>query len=175
MKQLQQSDLDQLAKYIDDELDEKQRASFERLLGDNDLLQERYVSMMETHQLLKTQPMQIPSKNFTERVMQNLDLYTPPGLPFSIRNGVLLVSGVLIAGVLALYLVGHGAFDGSVTIASPLNPSLSEKLLDRRIPSISFDGKMLVNAIVLINLALAWVVLDRTILRPLFRRTVNNY
>src|SRR4051812_4958271 len=111
MKQLKQSELDQLARYIDDELDQKEKATFERLLGDNELLQEKYVSMMETHQMLKAQPLQIPSKNFTERVMQNLDLYTPPGLPFSIRNGVLLLAGVLIAGALALYLVGHGAFD----------------------------------------------------------------
>ena len=168
MKQLKQRDLDQLARYIDDELDAKDRASFERLLGDNDLLREKYVSLLETHRLLKVQPMNVPSKNFTDRVMQHLDLYTPPGLPFSIRNGVLLLTGVLIAGALALYLVSHGAFDGSVTISSPLDQSLTEKLLDRRIPAVSFDGKLVVNAIVLVNLALAWIVLDRTILRPLF-------
>jgi len=173
MKQLKQSDLDQLARYIDDELNAIERASFERRLGENELLQEKYLAMAETHAMLKSQPLQSPSKNFTERVMQNLDLYTPPTVTFSVKNGIFLLAGVLVAGVLALYLVSHGTFDGQVSVFNPAKYTLTQKLIDTRLPSVSFDGKTIVNVIVLINLVIAWVVLDRTILRPLFRRRMG--
>lgn len=170
MKPLTQRDLDELVRYIDDELDVKARTLFEERLGHNELLREKYLAMLEAHQLLKVQPLSMPSKNFTERVMQNLDHYSPRSFTISIKNGLFLLAGVLIAGVLALYLADSGVFDGAVTISNPVDPSLSEKFLNRSLPSVSVDGKLMVNAIVLLNLGLAWIVLDRTILRPLFRR-----
>lgn len=175
MKPLTQKNLDDLARYIDDELGLGEREAFEQLLATNKLLQERMASLLEVHQLMKHQHLQPPSRNFTLRVMENLDHYSPPAVSFSIRNGILLLTGVLLAGVLALYLSGSGAFDGPVTISSPIDFSRSEKLLHRSLPEVSFDGKVLVNAIVLLNLALGWLVLDRTILRPWFkRRLVHN-
>ena len=109
--------------------------------------------------------------------MENLDHYSPPAISFSIRNGIFLLAGVLIVGALALYLAGSGVFDGPITFSSPVDPSVTEKILHRSLPKFSLDGKVLVNAIVLLNLALGWVVLDRTILRPWFRRremAMNN-
>ena len=170
MKPLTQKDLDDLASYIDDELGMSEREEFEQRLATNKLLQDRFASLLDVHQMMKAQPLQAPSRNFTQRVMENLDQYSPPMLSFSIRNGIFLLAGVLLAGVLAMYLAGSGAFDGPVTISSPVDPTLSERFLNRTLPSVSFDGKVLVNAIVLLNLALGWLVLDRTILRPWFRR-----
>lgn len=170
MKPLTQRDLDELARYIDDELDIAARVSFEERLGKNELLREKYLMMMEAHQLLKGQRLNMPSKNFTDRVMQNLDHYSPPSFTISIKHGLFLLAGVLIAGALALYLAGSGVFDGTVTISNPVDPSLAQKYLNRSLPSVSVDGKLMVNAIVLLNLGLAWIVLDKTILRPLFRR-----
>ncbi|MGC3948621.1 MAG: hypothetical protein QM762_29665 [Chryseolinea sp.] len=170
MKQLTQQDLDDLAKYIDDELGVKERMEFEHRLGADKLLQEKFASLMEVHEIMKTQPQLSPSRNFTQRVMENLDHYSPPAFSFSIRNGLFLLAGVLVAGLLALYLAGSGVFDGPVTIASPVDGVLPDNLLQRKFPSFTFDGKILVNAIVLLNLILGWIVLDRTILRPWFNR-----
>jgi anti-sigma factor RsiW len=170
MKPLTQKDLDDLARYIDDELGLIERQAFEQRLATNTLLQERFAALLDVHQMMKAQPLQTPSKNFTLRVMENLDHYSPPAFSFSIRNGIFLLAGVLLAGVLAMYLAGSGAFDGPVTISSPVDLSLSQKIFNRSLPTVSFDGKVLVNAIVLLNLALGWLVLDRTILRPWFRR-----
>ena len=170
MKPLTQKDLDDLASYIDDELGLSEREAFEQRLATNKLLQERFASLLDVHQVMKAQSLQVPSRNFTQRVMENLDHYSPPAFSFSIRNGIFLLAGVLLAGVLAMYLAGSGVFDGPVTISSPVDPSLSERFFNRPLPTVSFDGKVLVNAIVLLNLALGWLVLDRTILRPWFRR-----
>lgn len=170
MKQLSQQDLDQLGRYLDDELTMNERRQFEGRLMNEQLLQEKFASLAEAHELLKAQNLFSPSKNFTQRVMENLDQYNAPAFAFSIRNGLFLLAGVFVAGLLALYLAGSGVFDGPVTIASPVSDLVSDKLLERPLPSFTFDGKILVNAIVLLNLVLGWLVLDRTILRPWFNR-----
>ncbi|HTF19859.1 MAG TPA: hypothetical protein VK658_17425 [Chryseolinea sp.] len=172
MKPLTQKDLDDLARYIDDGLASSEREAFEQRLTTDKLLQERFASMLDVHQLMKSQPLLTPSRNFTQRVMENLDQYSPPAFSFSIRNGIFLLAGMLIAGVLAMYLAGSGAFDGPITISSPVDLSLTQKFLHRSLPTVSLDGKVLVNAIVLLNLALGWLVLDRTILRPWFKRRI---
>lgn len=175
MKPLTQKDLDELARYVDEELGAGEREAFEQRLATSSLLQEKYASLLDVHQLMKSDSLLSPSRNFTQRVMENLDHYSPPAFSFSIRNGIFLLAGVLVAGIMAMYLAGNGTFDGPITISSPIDLSLSQKLLDRSLPTVSFDGKILVNAIVLLNLALGWLVLDRTILRPLFkRRMVHN-
>ena len=174
MKQLMQQDMDALARYIDGEMTGIERKNFEDRLGTEKLLQEKYVSVMELHEMMKSQSLLSPSKNFTEKVMGNLDQYSAPTASFSIRNGLFLLVGVLIAGLLALYLVGSGVFDGPVTIVSPLDGTLSQQLLQRQLPAFTFNGKILVNAIVLLNLVLAWIVLDRTILRPWFGRRISH-
>lgn len=170
MKQLTQQDLDKLVKYIDNELDAKERKEFEHRLRSEQLLQEKLASLQEAHEMMKSQTLMTPSRNFTQKVMDNLDHYTAPSFSFSIRNGLFLLSGVLIAGLLAVYLAGSGVFDGTITITSPVDGVLPEKLLQRSLPSVTFDGKTLVNAIVLLNLILGWLVLDRTILRPWFNK-----
>lgn len=174
MKQLTQRDLDELARYIDGELGIKERKELEHRLGTEQLLREKLATLLEAHELMKSATLLSPSKNFTQRVMDNLDQYSAPSFSFPIRNGLFLLVGVLIAGLLALYLAGSGAFDGPVTLSSPVNVGLSEKLFERQLPAVSFDGKILVNAIVLLNLVLGWIVLDRTILRPWFNKRMSE-
>lgn len=174
MKQLTQRDLDEIARYLDDELSVGDRVMFEQRLGEDETLRHRYASLLETHQLLKDPLMQMPAKNFTERVMDGLAHYNPPAVGFSVRNGLLLLGGVLVAGLLAVFLMNTGMFNGTITITNPVDVSLSEKLFQQPLPAFSMDGKLLVNIIVLLNLLLAWLVLDRTILRPLFRRRMNS-
>lgn len=170
MKELSQQDRDQLGRYLDNELTTSEREQFERRLMNEQSLQEKFASLAEAHELMKAQNLFSPSKNFTQRVMSNLDQYNAPAFSFSIRNGLLLLTGVFVAGLLALYLAGSGVFDGPVTIANPVGDVLPDKLLERRLPTFTFDGRILVNSIVLLNLVLGWLVLDRTILRPWFNR-----
>src|SRR5688572_25104283 len=134
MKQLTQQDLIELAKYIDDELSPKEREGLERRLATNELLQQKLTALLDVHQLMKSDTLPVPSRNFTQRVMENLDHYTPPVISFSITNGILLLIGVLIAGALALYLVRSGVFDGSVTVANPLHLSITENLFQQSLP-----------------------------------------
>jgi hypothetical protein len=40
-------------------------------------------------------------------------------------------------------------------------------------PTFSLSGRVIVNSIIILNLALAFIVLDKTILRPLFQKRLN--
>lgn len=176
MKQLTQKDADDLAKYVDDAFSPAERTAFEARLAESQPLREALAALTMVHGALRTQQSEVLSRNFTQRVMANLDHYSPPAFTMSIRNGIFLLIGVLLAGALASYMVAGGVFDGPVTIISPVDVPMSETLRPQSLPSVSFDGKILVNAIVMLNLGLAWLVLDRTILRPWFeRRNAGSY
>jgi hypothetical protein len=62
-----------------------------------------------------------------------------------------------------------GVFDGTSSI--DLNQTLlPNKYIQQSLPTISFNGKMVMNVIILLNLALAFLVLDRAVLKPWFER-----
>lgn len=172
MRTITQRDRDELANYIDDNLSHEERTAFEQRLLNDAALREQYTSLTEAHQLLSNPLLLSPSRNFTAAVMQHLDNYPGSAPSYSIRNGIFLLVGVSLVGLLALYLAQAGIFDGPVTLSGLIDSSLAERVFNGSWKPVSFDGKVLVNAIVLLNICVAWMVLDRTILKPLFRRRV---
>jgi hypothetical protein len=51
---------------------------------------------------------------------------------------------------------------------------ISKKIIKDPLPAFHFSGKLLINIAIVLNLALAWIVLDRTILKPLFQRRMQT-
>jgi hypothetical protein len=82
----------------------------------------------------------------------------------------LLLVGVIIASGLALVLLSNGAFDQTQTTLLVDATPLKNKWMTFPSFSVPFNGKILVNSIIFLNLGLALVLLDRTILRPLFQK-----
>ncbi len=79
-----------------------------------------------------------------------------------------------VVTILAI-LVSTGTFDGTGVI-QPIQPEqigLKENLFNFKLPAISINGKLLINSIIVLNLAIAFIVIDRTILRPLFERRMK--
>lgn len=100
-----------------------------------------------------------PSSNFTHRVMMNLHSM-PAASSLSPKNGVLLLCGTILALTILTALLGGGMFDSVIkTIDVPQIKT-----------SIPVNGKWIVNGLVMLNIVLAFILLDRTILRPLFNR-----
>ena len=113
-----------------------------------------------------------PSRNFTQAVMDRLDQY-PVQSGFSIRNGIILLAGILLVIGIASVLVAAGAFDNTATSIDLNQVEFSKKFVKTPLPSFEFNGKLLVNIIIILNLGLAWIVLDRAILKPLFQRRMQ--
>ncbi|HZY82345.1 MAG TPA: hypothetical protein VFE50_22625 [Cyclobacteriaceae bacterium] len=112
-----------------------------------------------------------PSSNFTHRVMVNLHSM-PVASSLSPRNGILLLCGMVVAVTILTILVGTGVFDAA-------NPTISlEKLPDVEITkdlqkTIPLSGKWIMHGLIMLNIVLAFILFDRTVLRPFFNRRLS--
>ena len=173
MKKIPQALEDKLLEYIDGKLQGSELESFESLINQDTNLSNR----LEELRLMNTMMRQIktdqPSKNFTDRVMSNLSRKPVHNL-LSIRNGIFLLAGVLVTIGIASYLISIGTFDNTTTVIDLNTINISKKYIDKQLPTLPFDGKIMVNIIIMLNLALVFVVLDRIILKPYFRRRMQS-
>ncbi len=164
---------EQLLRYLDGELDAQTKQTLEAEIQNSEMLSARLEEFrMVQSVLVQKARLETPSKNFTQKVMSGLDAKPVVSL-FTPRKGLLLLLGSIIASGIALALLSAGVFD---TPAAPLVLDSPVKTDWLKVPSISIplNGKFLVNGVLILNLALALVLLDRTILKPIFQRRLSS-
>ncbi|MFZ2905650.1 MAG: hypothetical protein WAZ98_05555 [Cyclobacteriaceae bacterium] len=157
---------EKLFEYLDGALTGVEKEALEQLLQTSPGLRFRLEELRKIDAQLRLVKVEQPSKNFTQKVMSRLEQY--PGKSLTLRNGVLLLVGVLVAVGIGSVLVASGVFDGTASI--DLNQTISSKYIQKPLPTFNFNGKLMMNIIIMLNLALAFIVLDRTILKPWFER-----
>ena len=162
MKKLPQHLEDTLLDYLDGNLDPSRREAFEQRLKENIFLQKRLEELRTADLVLKQSALEHPSKNFTTLVMNRLDQY-PARSSVSIRKGILLLTGLLIVMGIAVILLSAGVFDDTTTLDLN-NSDLIQRYIKQSLPQIPVSGKLIVNTILLLNLALAFVVLDLSLI-----------
>jgi hypothetical protein len=99
-----------------------------------------------------------------------------PGLQsrISLKSSLLLLLGTLVTIVVSAMLVSAGVFDETGTL--DMNNLISKQDYVRlTLPAIPLSSKWIINILIIINLALAFVVLDRTILKPFFEKRSHTY
>ena len=174
MKKIPQALDDTLLNYLDGSLKSEEKADIEKLIRESDALRARLDELRIIHLALRQTKVDQPSRNFTQLVMGKLDGYVERST-FPIRNGIILLAGVLVAvGIVAL-LVSSGVFDQTQTIVDLNKIDLPKQYIQQPLPTIPFNGKLLINIIIALNLGLAWVVLDRLILKPYFQRRMQMH
>jgi hypothetical protein len=136
-------------------------------------VRERLKELQVMHTLMKQTRIEQPSANFASRLMLRLD-QAPAGNSRSIRNGIFLVIGVLITVGIAAALISSGAFDDAATMVDLNTIDITKKYIDEPLPSFTLDGKLLVQGIIVLNLAIVFVVLDRAIFKPFFQRRMQS-
>jgi hypothetical protein len=171
MKRLSQILQDDLLDYLDGKMAATKRDAFEQLIQNDIALQQRLEELRKADATLRLISLEHPSKNFTASVMSKLD-QSPLYSGLSIRNGIFLLAGIISVMAIALVLLSAGVFDHTATYDLN-NISIVQRYIKQTIPAIPVDGKILVNIIVILNLALAFILLDRTILRPFFQRRMQ--
>ncbi len=160
---------DQLLNYLDGMGTEIERKGLREVINKNPLAQRRLKELEAVHFFLQSQKgIEQPSKNFTDKVMEGLHAKSAFTF-FSPKNGLILLVGLIVASGLAMTLLSTGSFDQWHTMFN-FN-SLPVKTDVIKIPkSIPFDLKLFVKVFVMLNLAIGLVLLDRTILRPIFQK-----
>jgi hypothetical protein len=159
-----------LFEYIDGELKGFEKENLEELLKTSPDLKARLDELRTFDSELRSIQVEQPSKNFTHHVMGRLDQYPIKSTKVTFRNGILLLAGVLVAVGIGSLLIAAGVFDGTSTI--DLNQTIVpvDKYIKNPLPTFNFNGKMIMNTIIVLNLALAFMVLDKAILKPWFER-----
>ncbi len=159
--------------YLDGTLSASEKEQVAQALISEPKVKDRLEELSYIHHQLAMVQVEEPSRNFTQRVMERLDQY-PLRTGFLTQNGILLLTGVFIAVGLATFLLVQGVFDTTTTI--DLNQmGLQKNYIHQELPSIPFNGKVVVNIIILVNIALAFLVLDRAVFKPWFERRRNMF
>ena len=161
---------DQLLSYLDGLLEEKQAKKLEEQIQSSSFLKVRLEELRVIHNVLSAAAnVDTPSRNFTERVMNQLDS-VPRFSGISPKNGILLLGGILVAVSIALILLKAGTFDSLNGAISLDNLPIKKEWLKNPLPSIPFNGKLMMKLLLIVATGLSFVLLDRTIFRPLFGR-----
>ena len=174
MERLTEKQQNLLSQYVDGTLTSDERKSVDIALQTSEAMREHLSLLMLIGQTLKDTRPEPLAKSFTDQVMINLQQYPSTATSSSLRNGIMLLIGVLMAVGVALVLVGNGVFDTTITAFDPSEFEVTKRFIKNPLPAVSLSGKLLVNSIIILNIALAWIVLDRTILKPLFQKRMEK-
>jgi len=172
MKKISQSAEEMLLDYLDGNLTKADKEKVEKNLQEVPAWRARYEELRSVNSVLAESIIEQPSKNFTTSVMSKLNLYQAPrGL--SLWNTVLLLAGVLVAVGITTVLLAGGLYDNSNTSIDLNQIEIPKQIIKTPLPSFEFSGKIMVNVIIILNLAIAWIVIDRAILKPFFQRRME--
>ncbi len=175
MKKVTQEIDELLLAYLDGTLDGVKLDKIKNRLATSENLRERLEALKLIQQSLQKGILLHPSSNFTQKVMSNLDRM-PSASMLTPKNGLMLLIGILVAMGTGIALVDAGFFNtlNGILLMDPLK--MPAGITTPILPSIPFNGRLIVNAIIALNLGLAFLLLDRTILKPFFnRRSKMNF
>ncbi len=169
MRKIAQEIDELLLQYLDGKLMGEKLEKIKRGLASSEALRERLEVLKLIQSSMQDSSLLSPSPNFTKKVMNNLHRESPVPM-VTPRNGLLLLLGVLVAIGIGASLVDAGFFNSVNGILSFDKMQLPSGINGPSIPSIPFNGKLLVNSFIALNLALAFILLDRVVLKPFFNR-----
>lgn len=156
-----------LLRYLNGELNAQEILTLKNQVAESNELQQRLEELRIIQTYLKqTNMLQNPGPNFTTSVMNGLDRVKVPRI--SVKRGLILLIGSIVASGIALSLLSMGAFDTYTSLL--IEPTVQTKFIEVPKISIPFNTKVLINGIIFLNLGLLLVLLDRTILKPFFQQ-----
>lgn len=161
---------EQLMKYVDGLLPASERERLDKELQSSPALRERLELFRLLNHGLSKYELQSPSRDFTNNVLNNLDR-KPVVNGISPLNGLLLFAGVVVAVLAVALLLGRGLYDSQMTV--PLS-ELELPNIKQSLPSVNISNKMIVNGILIVAVAISFLVLDRTVLKPMFQRRMHQ-
>ena len=170
MEKISTSNDDSLLNYLDGTLDVHETKRIEEQIQQSADLKRRLEELRAIHVILQRKGiLEIPSKNFTQRVLNNLDSFKYPQT-ISPKNGLLLLGGIVVAVGITLSLISSGSFDSVSTPLSLNELPIKKEWIKNPLPTFSLNVKQVMKVIMILATGLSFVLLDRTILRPLFAR-----
>lgn len=155
-----------LLRYLNSELEANEVAALKTQLAETPELTQRLDELRVIQTYLKqTNRIETPGENFTIKIMASLEHTSIERI--STRRGLILLIGSIVASGILLGLLSLGAFDSSTAVL--IEPPVKNTFINLQEISIPLNTKVLINGIIFLNLGLLFMLLDRTILKPLFQ------
>jgi len=173
MEKITETQETNLQRYLDGELEGPALQQFKEELSASPALQQRLERTRPVVEFLRKGKLETPSPAFVERVMRNLSRGAVTAYP-SPKNGLMLLAGVIVASGMVAFMLSAGSFDSLTGLISVDQVNILNKYQTPSLPTININGKLIIRALIGINLVLAFIVLDRTVLRPFFNRRAGN-
>ena len=166
MEKLTPRQEEDLLNYLDGKLAPGAAAELKKDLEGSPALAARLEEFRIAHSVLATNKLEEPSSNFTHRVMANLHRY-PQLIRTSPKNGIILIFGTMVCTIVLAFLISSGVFDGfSVPVSIDKIPATKTVFNG----PLTFSGKWVMNGLIVLNLIIGFILLDKTVLRPMFGR-----
>lgn len=171
MEKISNQQNDQLLDFLDGNLSGAEVAVLKTKLEQSPALRERLEDLRLIHDLLSSRADVKSSLTpaFTNNVMYNLDK-APSASSLSPRNGLFLLIGILVATGVGMFLLATGSLDSLSGLINMDELNLPKALQNFSIKSIPLSIKTVMKVVIMINLVIAFIVLDRTVLKPFFNR-----
>lgn len=160
---------DRLLDYLDGKLEGAGLHQLKQELQSSEILQERLEELRSVHRGLATAKLESPSPAFVNKVMQNLYAVSFSS-PLSPKNGILLLTGVMVAVGILVVMLSAGMFDQITGVISLEQVVPVQKYFQQSLPPFTINVKLIIKILVGLNLVLGFIVLDRTVLKPFFQR-----
>jgi hypothetical protein len=170
----EQTNDDRILQYLDGQTTMKDKADFENMLKSDARLSERFYQLKAVHDALRMGKLESPGPDFTLKVMRKLS-QAPAKLSMSPKNGLMLLLGVGIALTLGVTFLSTGGFDQLTGVITLDQVNLPKKVLQQPLPNIPFNAGLIMKVLIGLNLAIAFVLFDRTILQPYFRNRAARH
>ncbi|HRI78401.1 MAG TPA: hypothetical protein PLR06_02605 [Cyclobacteriaceae bacterium] len=169
MEKFPESPDDRLLDYLDGTLSHDELQQLKEQLVQTPALRQRLEELRQVQDVLSQSKLESPSLALTNKVIQNLHRI-PAGPTLSPKNGMLLLAGMLVTAGILMVMMSAGSFDNVSGLVSLEQLKPVENYFHQSVPTISINGKLVIKILVGVNLIVAFFILDRTILRPLFQR-----
>jgi len=156
---------EQLLDYIDGTLKPEQVQEIEQRIGDDATLKQRLAELKSVDDIISKVKIQKPSDRFAFNVMQSLDK-APRVIK---RGGLFLVIITLLTVLLGSYFIAGGMID--------LTAFQDIKYLqqyNQYLPN-NIAIKPITNILLFMLTVLSLIILDRTVLKPMFRNRSYQY
>jgi len=160
---------DRLLDYLDGTLSSSESERLSAELESTPALKLRLEELRTVHHILSQSKFESPSSTFTTKVIQNLHRI-PLSPTLSPKNGLLLLGGMLAAAGILMVMMSAGSFDHVTGLISMKELKPVQNYFQQSLPTFSINGKLVIKILVGVNLVVAFFILDRTVLRPLFQR-----
>ncbi len=168
----------ELLDYLDGLLSPEDSTEIEEVLKKDGELKERYLHLQRVDKALEAVNTEEAAFDFSDKVMANLHdprYHKVSLLSIFNQKNLMMVGGILVGIMIGIYIISTGLAPSVLESVSLDSITIQDQSLNLKPIWDSLTGGMFIKIFFLFDLLLALFLLDRAVLKPMFRRRTQAY